>query len=220
MKDMLKLNNVTLVSVSSVEIEKTIKAIEYSMKDIEFSEVLFLTDKDVEHNKIKIIKIEQLNYIDYSEFIIYKLHKYINTDYVLIIQNDGFVINANKWNDEFFKYDYIGAPFPIPKEDDEISYRSPFGELIRVGNGGFSLRSKRILELASELNLEWKPYYNFWNEDGFFAVHNRHIYEKHGCIFAPIEIAAKFSHEQSVKEIENIEPFGFHGKGSKYANLI
>jgi hypothetical protein len=219
-KDMLKLENVTLVSVSSVEIERTVKALEYSSKDIEFAEILFLTDKEVEHESIKVIKIDSIDYIQYSEFIIYKLHKYINTDYVLIVQNDGFVINADMWDDEFFEYDYIGAPFPIPKEGDDISYRSPFGELIRVGNGGFSLRSKRILELASELGLEWKSYYNFWNEDGFFAVHNRHIYEEHGCVFAPIEVAAKFSHEQPVKETANIKPFGFHGKGSKYASLI
>jgi hypothetical protein len=217
---MIDLNNVTLVSVTSVNIDRAIKALNYSSKDINFGEILLLTDKTISTNNIKTVKIEQLDYIDYSRFIVYDLYKHINTDHVLIIQDDGFVVNAHKWDDEFMKYDYIGAPFPIPSADDTISYRDPFGKLIRVGNGGFSFRSKKILSLATELNLEWKSYFGYYNEDGFFTCHNRHIYEENGCVYAPVEVAARFSIENQTEETKNIEPFGFHGKRSPYYKLI
>jgi hypothetical protein len=217
---MVTLNNVTLVSVTSVNAERAAQALHYSMREINFSRVLLFTDKDINTNGITTIKIDKLDYIGYSYFITYELHKYIETDHVLIIQDDGFVVNPDKWNNEFLNFDYIGAPFPVPQQNDSVSYRDPFGQLIRVGNGGFSLRTKKLLSLPTILNLEWKPYFGFYNEDGFFAVHNRHIFEENGCVFAPIEIASEFSHEHDVEETKNKIPFGFHGKHSKYYNLI
>ena len=217
---MINLENITLVSVTSVNVDRTIRALKYSSKDINFGEVLLLTDKDVNPDGIKTIKIEPLDYIGYSKFIVYELYKYINTEFVLIIQDDGFVINPDKWTDEFLQYDYIGAPFPIPAEGDNISYRDPFGNLMRVGNGGFSLRSKKILSLATTLDLEWKSYFGYYNEDGFFTCHNKHLYEENGCVYAPVEVAAKFSHERQTAETIGITPFGFHGKDNKNINLI
>jgi hypothetical protein len=217
---MVTLNNVTLVCVTCTNTDRAIKALNYSTKGIKFHDVILLTDKDVNPVGINTIKIDHLDYIGYSEFIIYKLHNHITTDHVLIIQDDGFVVNPDKWDDEFLKYDYIGAPFPIPPPNDNITYRDPFGNLMRVGNGGFSLRSKRILSLATELDLEWKSYFGYWNEDGFFTCHNRHIYEQHGCVYAPLDVAAKFSHERPTSETIGITPFGFHGKGHKDYRLI
>ena len=217
---MLKLDDVTLVLVSTINIDRSIKALQYSMKDIEFGKVLLITDKTQHLEDIDVVYTLPLDYIGYSKFIVYNLHNFINTKYALIIQDDGFVVNPDKWDDEFLEYDYIGAPFPIPPNSDNISYRNPFGELIRVGNGGFSLRSKKLLSLASELNLEWKGYFGYHNEDGFYSVHNRHIYEENGCVYAPINIAAKFSKENETPETVGITPFGFHGKNSKYYNLI
>tara|TARA_Y100000389_G_scaffold204456_1_gene257118 strand:+ start:3197 stop:3850 length:654 start_codon:yes stop_codon:yes gene_type:complete len=217
---MLNLKNVTLVCVTSVNVDRAIKALNYSKKGINFHSTILFTDKDVNSKGILTTKIPTLNYIDYSRFIVYELHKFISTDYVLIIQDDGFVINPEAWNDEFFKYDYIGAPFPVPNQNDKVSYRDPFNNLVRVGNGGFSLRSKKILSLATKLDLEWKPYFGFWNEDGFFAVHNKHRYEEEGCIFAPVSVAVNFSIESSIPESAGITPFGFHGKNNKAYQLL
>jgi len=217
---MVNLSNVTLVSITSVNIERTIKALKYSKQNISFKEVILFTHVDVECDDITIIKIDELDYINYSKFIVYELHKHINTDFVLIIQEDGFIINPNKWQDYFLKYDYIGAPFPIPPAHDKTSYRDPFGNLCRVGNGGFSLRSKKLLELPTKLNLEWKSYFGYYNEDGFFVVHNKHIFENHGCVYAPINVAAEFSIEHKIPENYDVTPFGFHGKHNTYYNLI
>ena len=49
-----------------------------------------------------------------------------------------------------------------------------------------------------------------YHEDGNICVHNRHIYEKEGCKFAPINVAVRFSQENRIPECEGITPFGFH----------
>ena len=213
---MINLDNVTLISMTSVDINNTVKALEYSCKDISFACVKLVTDfrGDISTN-INICSIDRMNNIDdYSYNMVYKLHEYIDTDFALIIQSDGYVINPNKWISDFLEYDYIGAPWGIPI--DNFSMRDPFGNIIRVGNGGFSLRSKKLLSLPSRLNLEWKSYYGYYNEDGFFTCHNRHLFEKEGCKFAPIEIASLFSQESEIPENQGIIPFGFHGKWSKW----
>ena len=38
----------------------------------------------------------------------------------------------------------------------------------------------------------------------------RDRYEQLGCKFAPVEVAAKFSHEKQLPETQGITPFGFH----------
>ena len=102
---MVDLKNVTLVSITSVKVDRAVKALRYSTRGINFNEVLLLTDKDVVEENIKVEKIGTLDYIGYSKFIVYELHNYIKTDFALIIQDDGFVINPNKWSDVFLEYD-------------------------------------------------------------------------------------------------------------------
>lgn len=215
---MIKLDKVTLTTITSVNEHNALKALKYSMKGIEFGGIKFFSHNSFNTQGIENIKIPKIDLQEYSRFIVYELHKYIDTDYALIIQDDGFVVNPNKWQSEFLNFDYIGAPWPMPQ--DSFSYRDPMGNLIRVGNGGFSLRSKKLLSLATDLDLPWKSYYGYYNEDGFFTCHNRAIYEECGCRFAPLEVAKYFSHECFIPELIGIEPFGFHGRGSKYMQLL
>jgi len=207
----INLPSVTLVSITSVKIEETIKSIDKSCYGINFGSVKLLTSEEVKSGSFEVIRIPKIDYEGYSKFVVYDLHKYIETEFALIVQHDGFVTSPDKWDPDFLKYDYIGAPFPLP--EDEFSYRDIVGNIVRVGNGGFSLRSKKLLSLPTKLDLEWKSYFGYHNEDGFFVCHNRHIFEKEGCIFAPLEVAKYFSHESQIPEIENIIPFGFHKKG-------
>jgi len=214
---MLELKNVTLVSMSSVSLDLTIKAIEKSCSNIKYGAV-----KLISHEKptnlpdfIEFCYIERINSIDeYSYNMIYNLGKYIETEFALIVQADGYVVNSESWSDSFLEYDYIGAPFTLP--EDSFSYRDIFGNIFRVGNGGFSLRSKKLIDLPNNLNLEWKSFHGFYNEDGFICAMYRNIYEENGCKFAPLEVAKYFSHENTIPEIYGIIPFGFHGKNSKW----
>ncbi len=214
----ISLKDITIVAVACVRVDKTLLAMKYSCKDIEFGGVKLFTHENIVDDSVEVVKIDKLDYENYNRFIVYDLHKYIDTKFCLIIQDDGFVINPTSWRNEFFDYDYIGAIWSMPM--DNFSYRDSFNNIVRVGNGGFSLRSKKLLALASELGLEWKSYFGYYNEDGFFCCHNKHIYVDNGCKFAPMDVAKYFSHEAELPDTRGIEPFGFHGKTSKYNSLI
>lgn len=207
---MLDLSNITLVSVSTSNIYKAYHSLVYSTSGVKFNSVKLLSiEKPINFRKdFEFHKINKFNNIDeWSKFIIYDLNEYINTDYIILVHPDGFVVNPDSWKNEFLDFDYIGAPWPLPK--DKFSYRDMDGKLVRVGNS-VSLRSKKILELPSKLNLPWEPFHGYYNEDGFLCVKNKIELESNGIKFADIDIAKYFSHEVMMPEIENILPFVFH----------
>ena len=218
---MLNLENITLVALTSIKLEKTIKALEYSCRGIKFGSVKLVSDERPEilphyitHEYCpKMSNIDEWNYAS-----IYELPKHIDTEFCILIHDDGFIVNSESWREEFLNYDYIGAPWPLP--NDNFSFRDINGELIRVGNS-VSLRSKKLLDLPVNLNLEWKPFHGYYNEDGFICVNYRHIYKEHGCKFADIDVAKYFSHESMIPEIQGIKPFAFHrhyGSNAIYPN--
>ena len=105
---MLKLNNVTLVSLSTVNVEASVKALEYSCKEIEFECVKLISNYAPENmpDYIEFNEIEKATSIDdWSYKIIYDLPKFINTDYIILIHPDGFIVNPKSWRDEFLEYD-------------------------------------------------------------------------------------------------------------------
>jgi hypothetical protein len=209
---MLDLSNVTLIAMTSVKIPQTIKALQYSSKGIKFGAIKIISDIEPDNIPDDIIHeyTEKMSNIDdWNYSIIYKLGKHIETEFAILIHDDGFIINPKSWRSEFLEYDYIGAPWPLPM--DNFSYRDINGEIIRVGNS-VSLRSKKLIDLPVTLNLEWKPFHGYYNEDGFICVNYRHIYKEHGMKFADIDVAKYFSHETQLPETIGIEPFAFHGR--------
>lgn len=188
--------NITLVAVAGTKVLETIDAMRKCHEQAHFEQTLLLSPK--------------LDYKQYNEFVAMELWKYINTDYCLLFQNDGYIIDGSKWTDEFLNWDYIGAPWRIP--EDDFSYRTPKGELVRVGNGGFSLRSKRLLEAPTRLNMTFSDMgTGFPHEDGFLCVHKRKELEDCGIRFAPLELAARFAIEFTIPE--TVDSFGAHGVG-------
>jgi hypothetical protein len=218
---MLKLDNVTLVIMTSIRLENAIKALEYSCKGIEFGDVKLVSDIEPESlpEFIKYSKAPKMSNIDeWNYAAIYELPKHIDTEFCILIHDDGFIVNPTSWREEFLEYDYIGAPWPLP--NDDFSYRDIHGNIIRVGNS-VSIRSKKLLDLPIKLDLEWKPFHGYYNEDGFICVNYRHKYIENGCKFADIEIAKYFSHESMIPEIQGIKPFAFHkhkGTNNIYPN--
>jgi hypothetical protein len=202
---MISLPTVTICAVSSVRIDETLHAIKESMRGITYGKVLFLTDKTVTDNSVTVIPIEPLDYDGYSNFIIYKLKEYIDTEHVLIVQHDGYVLRPESWDPTFLNYDYIGAPWPAGM------HHTPEGVEVRVGNGGFSLRSKRMLTLPSDLALPFSDNKTgYYHEDGVLCNYHRKALEDAGIRFAPVAVAARFSHERDCAESVR-KPFGFHG---------
>lgn len=192
---MLDLSNITLIALTNRDFEGHKRAIDKSCEGIKWGGVKIIWDESI------------TGIDDWNKKIIYDLHNYVLTDFAILVHGDGFVVNPAAWKDEFLAYDYIGAPWPLPK--DTYSYRTPEGELVRVGNS-VSIRSKKLLKLPSDLGLEWRPFYGFTNEDGFLCVHNRRIIESQGLTFAPLEVAKYFSKEHEIPENKGIETFAFH----------
>ena len=208
-------------------LEDTIRALHTCIESAKFGKVRFVTSKDVvDERGQELLKdgivceepnIPITNMKDYARYMIYHLHEHVDTDFVLTIQHDGFILNPDAWRDDFFDYDYIGAPWPWREQ----GFVTPFGEHIAVGNGGFSLRSKKLTEVPTKVDVPFdvvamNNFYKMfgstnWNEDGNICVHNRHIFEEQGCKFAPIEVAKDFSHESPLDINRGIIPFGYHG---------
>jgi hypothetical protein len=220
---MLKLENVTLILMTSVNLGGSVKALIHSSKGIEWGAIKLVSHEKpdnlpdaITHEFCpKMSNIDEWNYA-----AIYELPKHVDTEFSILIHDDGFVVNPESWRPEFLDYDYIGAPWPLPAANDKVSYRAIDGELIRVGNS-VSLRSKRLLDLPIKIDLEWKSFHGFYNEDGFIAVNNRHIYKEHGMKFAYIDVAKHFSHENMIPEVSGIKSFAFHkhfGTNNIYPN--
>ena len=217
----IKLDNVTLVALGSTKIKENIDALQYSAQNIDFAAVKFISHERPGNlpPKIKFEKYKgfkgSIDFKEYSYYCIYNLVNHIETDFVLLVQPDGFIINPHKWEDSFLEWDYIGAVWPIRAD----AYIDPYGNHIRVGNGGFTLRSKKLLEVPQIEEIPFEvnqgTFYKHmnagaYNEDGNICVHNRHLFEKHGVKFAPVEVAVRFSQELPVSEAAGVMPFGFH----------
>lgn len=191
----LSLPNVTLLCLTNLDFEGHKRAIDRSCEGVEYGGVKLIWDE-------KITSIDDWNYK-----IVYDLHRYVDTDFALLIHADGHVVHPEKWRDEFLEYDFVGAPWPLPHDD--YSYRDTNGNIVRVGNS-VSLRSKKLMELPSKLGLEFKPYFGTTNEDGKLTCEWRHIMLEHGIKYAPLEVAIHFSKEHEIPENEGLETFAFH----------
>lgn len=191
---LLRLDQVTLVAVSSVAIESTVRALRQSMNQARFGRVLLLSDQcphldldtGIEWRRIKPIRSRA----DYSRFILHELAAHVTTNHVLCVQWDGYVLNSRYWNQEFLAYDFIGAPWPH------------FTDGHNVGNGGFSLRSVRFLELCRSLPVEGSA------EDISVCRTYRKRLEGLGMMYAPEAVARRFSYERIPRRGDE---FGFHG---------
>jgi tetratricopeptide (TPR) repeat protein len=157
-----------------------------------FERALFFTDADVRLPGVEGVRIAPISSIQaYSHFILKELDRYIETAFALVMQYDGYVLNGACWSTDFQDYDYVGAPW---KYTDGMT----------VGNGGFSLRSKRLLRALQDPEIApLNP------EDIALCRTYRPLLEKrHAIRFAPPDVAARFS-------FESLPPpgptFGFHG---------
>jgi hypothetical protein len=220
MKKEIVLDEISLVCISGVNIRQSIYALWRSSREIKFECIKLITNNTLNYvPKWLTIELADKNCLssidDYSHFCVYELHKHIKTNYALVVQADGYVLNSNKWDDIFLNFDYVGAPWKVRSD----AYIDPFGNHQRVGNGGFSLRSKKLLEVPLNKKIIWEvntnDFYKHMNannqaEDGIICVHNRHLYLEEGCKFAPFEIALNFSKEQNLPENLKLKTFGFH----------
>jgi hypothetical protein len=147
----------------------------------------------------KVARLQGVDYVqappinttkDYSNLLLTGLRQYVSGTHVLIIQWDSFILHPELWTNDFLQYDYIGAVWPHHPDTP-------------VGNGGFSLRSVRLLEaLESPAITKRHP------EDFCICDDNKATLENQfGIRFAPSNVAEQFA----VERTEWHPAFGFHG---------
>lgn len=181
---MLKIPEVTLLILADITIPEATYAINYSCKDIEWGAAKFLGSKGRPEGLREEVTYEETYPIqsinDFNYYCIYNLGNHVETSHALLIHPDGYVIRPWLWDNAWLEYDYIGAPW----RDDPNAFLDPWGRNQRVGNGGFSLRSKRLLDVPKNVEVPWEvnegDFYKhmnagLYNEDGNICVHNKHI---------------------------------------------
>lgn len=180
------LPNVTLLGIDSNK-ERLLKAKDICTKWIKFGSVRTIHPEI--HSKEA-----------YSTFIIEQGYKLFDTSHVLIFQHDGFINNWMAWDNNWLQYDYIGAPWH-------------YNDGMAVGNGGFSLRSKKLMEIVAT-----DPHIQIHHpEDHHICrTYRPYLESKYGIKFAPVEVAEKFAfegHMQPTKVLK--DQFGVHGSSPR-----
>ncbi len=188
------LPQVTLCAATSVNVQATLRALTASLEQADFGACKLFTDAFVKptHPAISVEPIARLNSsAAYSNFLLAHMVDHIETPYCLVVQWDGHVIDAGRWRKEFLDYDYIGASWP------------QFVDGHDVGNGGFSLRSRRLMDACRN-----PLFRSFHPEDVAIGRENRKWLEGEGMRFAPRSVADIFAAERAgdVKA-----SFGYHG---------
>jgi len=219
---MRNLKNITLASINCVNPRESYKALKYCSKFFNFHDILLFTDDGLSYQDVTVKNITKLSWETYNDFVLH-LSQYIKTDYVLIIQDDGHIVNPSLWTDEFLNYDYIGAPWPsemdwierqFPSQQEYMKKHFPKN---RVGNGGFSLRSKKFLKFSAQYIT-----CDGIGEDSFLCTRVYDDAIEYGIKFAPFDIAVSFSYENPCIELgsswnsriyfDKTKHFGWHGK--------
>jgi hypothetical protein len=190
-----ELPDVTLIAVTGVAIDATAEAMAASLQQAAFGRALLLSERVPSKPPDPRIAWRQIEPLSsraaYSAFMLHRLHEYITTSHALCIQWDGFVVNGSGWDPRFLDYDYIGAVWPHFSDD------------YNVGNGGFSLRSRRLLVATKNL-----AYDGHTAEDVLIARTYRRKLELEGLRFAPEALARRFAYERMAPTGGE---FGFHG---------
>lgn len=193
----ISLPDVTLFGIDSHDIMGIERAAAISRRDIEFGAVKIITD-----NLFKATQHEARRK-EYSKFMLKELTKHFTTSHVLTIHADGYVLNWKAWDKDFLNYDYIGATW---------SYK----DNMNVGNGGFSLRSKKLCDILAKNHIDEDLMHP---EDGCICrTFRKSLEDNFGIRFAPEDVANRFSIE-AYGAVGFMPPanvytgqFGFHGR--------
>ena len=191
---MYKLSDVTLLIADGRSEKENQRVLDWCCRRIDFGAVHNITSWG------DVFPSADLPLSGWSSFVVNHLHEVFTTAFCLVVQRDGFIRNHHLWNDEFLLYDYVGAPWDSPWD------RYVGCSVNRVGNGGFSLRSKKLMTMVSKHN-GW--YNGIEPEDAWICQRCYVDLCRCGIKFAPFDVARRFSIEAPVG-LSDDQVFGFH----------
>lgn len=196
------LSQVTLCAADSSRTALTARALDRCAGGCDFADAVLFTDQEA-RGAFRVQPIAPLHsQADYSEFVLRRLVEHVSGSHVLVAQWDGFVTQPAAWDQAFLAFDYIGARWGWHADD------------LDVGNGGFSLRSRRLLEALQDPRLVPRPGVP---EDELICRHWRPVLERdHAIRFAPAAVADRFSYERTLPRGPT---FGFHGLFNLWRHL-
>jgi len=192
---MLELPDVTLVCVDTREPAMALWAMRRTMGAIRFGDAMLFTESSklsAAPDGIRVVDVRVDTIEAYSLFMLRGLAQYIVTSHLLVVQWDGLPTRPQQWQPDFLEWDYIGARW-----HDKPAERS-------VGNGGFSLRSRRLLNALHDPAIRITH-----PEDICICLDNRERLERqHGIRIALPAVADRFAYERLLPLQAT---FGFHG---------
>ena len=190
------MKDITLVTIEPLYHGLAKVGLEQTLKHIDVKEVVTFSDKDVLDGARNILISPKTTFQEYQMIMLKGMLEHVNTEHIIFQQWDAMAYDGTKWTDEFLNFDYIGAVWPWEPEGRN------------VGNGGFSLRSRRLMEATADQRITLID-----NEDAVFCKHHRALLENEfGVKFAPTQLARQFSHEIAEGTFQYTEGFGFHGQ--------
>ncbi len=196
----LQLPTVTLVMVESLPGHHQLArlAVQDCLDAADFGDVLIMADQfnELRFPGAKHVLVQNWpEKIGYSRCLWFQMPLYVKTEHVMIIQWDSWITHPQLWKPEFLDYDYIGSPWKFKE--------------LNVGNSGFSLRSKRLMDCIIK-NKERFPL-NTDSEDYMLSrIYQPTLKKYFGFEWAPEDLAFQFAVETNTpKGWRN--SFGFHG---------
>ncbi|SAL48371.1 hypothetical protein AWB74_02214 [Caballeronia arvi] len=246
-------SNITLVSVTGLnDAQGAAFALEFSRRQMPGASALLLSPcvPDYLPPEVRHRAIAPMSFKEYSLFMLFALWRVVETDYALTIQDDGWLLDAANWSDEFLEYDYVGAPVQLGRVEKpegiywmkDFSWYAEIGKpdtrVIPVLNGGFSLRSRRMLRALidhPQIRMEIPPpqidedgpirmswFNDATHEDVQLSGVLRPELEAVGLRFPPLEVAARFAFEQAAFGHMGGDPmrvFGMHGTWRRLTSI-
>lgn len=218
---MLNLTNITLLAIDTIDPQRTIKAMRYSLLQAYFHDAVLVTTPSEFHpdmvktfggrgriDQIRVEFVEPGPRSDYERQIVAELPRWFKSEHCLFQEWDSTIVNPNAWNPEWLEYDFIGAPWPyrfVERGFPECTEHNC------VGNGGFSLRSLDFCQTTSALfRAMGQPAAATKLSDAWISRTIRAELEVDDLDFAPEEEALKFSCENRFYNGQ----FGIHGKNT------
>lgn len=201
MSEKLQLPTTTLLIADCINANRAINVLEHCKSKADFGAVKLLTSIPVQYEHL--VKIPPLNsLIAYSIFMLTKANKYVDTQHCLVVQRDGFILNTSAWNERWLELDWISPMFT---------------QYPLVGSGGFSLRSKKLMDNVAANMPEWD-----WSQKQADEIQANLGYYEDGVIclskkfsqfkFATLEQSAQFAMGGNPSKKYHVDfPFGFHG---------